>query len=956
MRVDTAGHPERSRHHDATRRVEVPLVTQEAFNRAKLISQIVAGNPDMPVKLGKPGGGSFFDIEAKIMTLDPVQIIEDSFCAPHEGAHAAITPGFTEMEMGQEQVEKYYSQIGFSSGEAAAEENRVNTWLIRQYPGIEELVRRTYDAKFSNEEAVLDTSEIQRDIIKFGYVPLYASYCTEIMRDWHQGHFREGLDPNVQQALNQSIRAVRERTETFPDSRLPAREDVIADGKRAFEIYLTQIWPEIQKLVEIDLNHEQIRQMISDQKQTAQALQDAQDALEQINNHPHEQKRQQRKQELEEQKQALEEQISALQQEQEKLEERMEELNDPKHREWNKKRKRKKVEAELTQKQAQKEGAEKELEEAQAELQEVQTAPEEKQNLERKIDQLKQKLEQFGNIPQEVQDEINEALQQAAAQAKEKLDQQQETNLQERIHAQEKQQKLEREIEALRQQIDQASANDAGQTDNAQQLDERGQSTQQTPSSFKQNDESDGERGNDQLSSGGQLQRRTNQAGQGGSIPPSDMTTTSDEQQRQQSLEELRTTLQHKLDELATERARSKELAQEADKVQKARNDLHSNNHDLPFPIDQLSSHAKQTLKEMFDKLPEYRKVELRQQAESRLKDLEDKFAKEMQSKLNQDNPKTHEEIRRIREHKDDRQKRTMPPAETIRLAPSQEEIEFSQAFHLPPDGIPGSYEVRKEALAPLIESLYNRLAKIIPPRTQRRRKPGYSSGIIPNMQLAMQAEADPTLLTKLWEREKTKTKERDFALSILVDLSGSMGVDNKIHKAIDGLIVLVEAAKRFNIDLEIIGFQADTYLFKPFDTNLDPQTEDKLASAIQAPFSLNGYDQSHNSDGFALLQAYQRVNNVKAKNKFIVVFSDGLPAPDDAHARPEWMLDQVIPFIRAQQSVSLVGVGIGKGTDHVKTFYGRNGTVCENVEQLPEFLSELVENMILNPYAFMNE
>ena len=71
-------------------------VIQEYLQVLELIAQRVGGDFGMKVKVGRPGGGSYFDPESVSITFDPTHLMEDiedaKFVAGHEGAHRAITP------------------------------------------------------------------------------------------------------------------------------------------------------------------------------------------------------------------------------------------------------------------------------------------------------------------------------------------------------------------------------------------------------------------------------------------------------------------------------------------------------------------------------------------------------------------------------------------------------------------------------------------------------------------------------------------------------------------------------------------------------------------------------------------------------------------------------------------------------------------------------------------------
>ncbi|MGC9031778.1 MAG: hypothetical protein ACP5H7_03390, partial [Minisyncoccia bacterium] len=94
--------------------IEIP---EKDWKTLEIITKRVGGDFGMKVKLGEPGGGSFFNPEDGSITFDPLHIRENpelaKFVAGHEGSHRAITPGPREIGLSPEEIRELYSQIGF---------------------------------------------------------------------------------------------------------------------------------------------------------------------------------------------------------------------------------------------------------------------------------------------------------------------------------------------------------------------------------------------------------------------------------------------------------------------------------------------------------------------------------------------------------------------------------------------------------------------------------------------------------------------------------------------------------------------------------------------------------------------------------------------------------------------------------------------------------------------------
>src|SRR3990167_10880885 len=113
---------------------------QEYLQTLELIAQRVGGILKMKVKVGMPGGGSFFDPESVSITFDPLHLIEDieeaKFVAGHEGAHRAITPNPKEIGLSTEKTRELYSQLGFPYMQNVIEDGAINSWLMKRFPGL----------------------------------------------------------------------------------------------------------------------------------------------------------------------------------------------------------------------------------------------------------------------------------------------------------------------------------------------------------------------------------------------------------------------------------------------------------------------------------------------------------------------------------------------------------------------------------------------------------------------------------------------------------------------------------------------------------------------------------------------------------------------------------------------------------------------------------------------------
>ena len=343
-------------------------ISEKDWQVLKIISQRVGGDFRMEVKLGEPGGGSFFNPDDGSITFDPLQIIENpdqaKFIAGHEGSHRAITPHPKELGLSPKEIEELYSQIGFGYLQNAIEDPAVNDWMKKRFPGLKEYVEKTYNEQFKEENVVLSRPEVKKIAVQLGYWPRFVQYGSEVIRDWHQKRFSKELDPAVEKALQRTINYARESINTIPDPQKLnlEKKEIISAGQKRFENNTKYIWPEVKKLVEMDLHTEEQRQMLKDFEQKQKELEQKRKEMEQAQKDGDKEKQEELQKEIEE----LEKELDSFKELPEDAKKELEEQIDKAVKEATEK-----LNKEIEEKQRQQEEAKRRQEELEKEIKEL---------------------------------------------------------------------------------------------------------------------------------------------------------------------------------------------------------------------------------------------------------------------------------------------------------------------------------------------------------------------------------------------------------------------------------------------------------------------------------------------------------------------------------------------------------------------------------------------------------
>jgi cobaltochelatase CobT len=212
--------------------------------------------------------------------------------------------------------------------------------------------------------------------------------------------------------------------------------------------------------------------------------------------------------------------------------------------------------------------------------------------------------------------------------------------------------------------------------------------------------------------------------------------------------------------------------------------------------------------------------------------------------------------------------------------------------------------------------------------------------------------------------RQKRRAPTRDAAITLLIDLSGSMAGE-KLTLARLCAAALTDALTDLEFDCEVLGYSSveDPRMRALYEAHVAGGQSmgasgfnrylEKLDLRVYKRFdsrNLNGLaaiECGHeNPDGEALAWAADRLLAQRAKRRILLVLSDGYPATGEGH--PLILKTDLLARVKRCEQAGIDLIGIGVLEDAVETFYPNN-VVVRNLEDLPATVFEALQNILLN-------
>ncbi len=357
------------------------------------------------------------------------------------------------------------------------------------------------------------------------------------------------------------------------------------------------------------------------------------------------------------------------------------------------------------------------------------------------------------------------------------------------------------------------------------------------------------------------------------------------------------------------------------------------------IPWDKLSDEAKQAVSNVFEDLPEKEQEKYKEDAKNDLETAEDAANEKLRGQMNDKRQtETHKEKeeREQREHDVEEQRR------------QQQQI------------IEDMEQRRSDALENITEDPYHRILtspdvarviriqdreykRIFTPDEEPDVRHTYS-GLRPSMPRAMQYEADPRK-GNIFEA-KGRPLEKSHRIMDLVDMSGSMFPDT-ILEVFRSLVPKVELTSRHGLEYGLYGYtDFPGYIreYKGFDLKkLDKKARDRIGLMLREG---GGGTPTYEATLEAYRELKQRMKRHPKQHNYFTTYTDGQPNGGTARVA------DLINEIRKDKSVITMGYGIGPGTQFVNEIYPQlheriKRDIAKALGKSPEQITNSFENAL---------
>lgn len=368
--------------------------------------------------------------------------------------------------------------------------------------------------------------------------------------------------------------------------------------------------------------------------------------------------------------------------------------------------------------------------------------------------------------------------------------------------------------------------------------------------------------------------------------------------------------------------------------------------------LDSLSPGLKQKLADEAKALSEERRAQIEEAVRQMIREFERMLNEYLESKLEQ--AKEQAERGDVRdaepEGADERPEEPPTPEPEESESRGEKDTELQDAAQRIKSESNNAYERAMHEELGVIRDLEDDLREIFVERRAHAWETGFRSGKKLDIKKRMQEKAKrvSAVESRAWQKREAPL-ENDYAVKLLVDLSGSMTSHGKIEETFKAVVALAEVLNALSIKTSIVGFHDQLIEYQRFDETLTDEMRARMGSMLQEVYSRNA---RYNDDGWAVEESSKSLAAQDEAVKLLVVLSDGYPEPSSAHDGSKFELKSVVSRILDTTDQKIIGLGIGPDTEHVEHFYPRS-IADVPVEEMAQKLADVLRDAIADPGTF---
>jgi nitric oxide reductase activation protein len=204
----------------------------------------------------------------------------------------------------------------------------------------------------------------------------------------------------------------------------------------------------------------------------------------------------------------------------------------------------------------------------------------------------------------------------------------------------------------------------------------------------------------------------------------------------------------------------------------------------------------------------------------------------------------------------------------------------------------------------------------------------------------------------KLFVKEHSESKEINAVFTLIIDQSFSM--EPHMENAIGGVIVFNHILKSLNIRHRIISHHEDT--FEVIPNNFPNRIYEHMSfdkSIYYHPVSILDIETSgDNRDGFILKHEISLLKARSEADKFVIMFSDGLPSAEDYNQSGIVDTHEAVNIAR-RENINVINVFISEESDEqtiesIKNIYGINTIIVSHAYEIPQAVAGTLRKILL--------